>query len=66
MSQVLSFGSGSRKVAMFIVCLTLATVMAWFGKVTGPEWIGFVQWLFGFLAAGLTAEHFSSGGKVAQ
>ena len=55
----LSLGTGSRKAAMFVVAIGLGTGMCWAGKLNGQEWLSLVQFLFGFLAAGLTAEHFA-------
>ena len=59
----LSLGTGSRKAAMFVVAIGLGTGMCYSGKLTGAEWLSLVQFLFGFLAAGLTAEHFSRQNK---
>ena len=56
----LSLGTGSRKAAMFTLAMGVSTAMVWFGKISGAEWLGFIQWLFAFLAAGLTAEHFTT------
>lgn len=61
--RALSLGTGSRKAAMFIVAMGISTAMLWFGKITGQDWIGLVQWLFAFLAAGLSAEHFATRGE---
>ena len=57
--KALSLGTGSRKAAMFVLAIGLATGMCFWGKISGAEWVSFTQWLFGFLAAGLTVEHFS-------
>jgi hypothetical protein len=59
MKNILSAGTGSRKVAMFIPVFLVSVAFVWFGKMTSAEWVTLVQWTFSALAVGLTAERFA-------
>lgn len=56
--KVLSLGTESRKVAMFVPIWVAATALLWFGKLTPDHWVSVTTWGYGVLAVGLTAEHF--------
>ena len=58
MKRYLSLGTDSRKCAVFMVVWASCTALLWFGRVTPDNWIDLTKWGYGFLAAGLTAEHF--------
>jgi hypothetical protein len=54
-----SLGTESRKIMVFVPVFIVATVLLWFGRVEQDNWVDLTKWLFGFLAAGLTAERFA-------
>ena len=58
-AKVLSMGTESRKVAVFMVVWVAATTLLWFGKLDTMGWIDLTKWGFAALAAGLSAEHFA-------
>lgn len=61
--KFLQLGTESRKVGVFIPIFCASLALVYFGKITGADWIGLMEWGFGALAAGLTAEHFSGTTK---
>jgi len=60
MTNVLSVGTGSRKVAMFAPVFVASLALVWFGKMPSGEWVELIKWTFGALAVGLSAEHFAA------
>ncbi len=40
-------GWKSTRLRLVIACIIMATIAVWFGKVTGAEWLSFLQWAIG-------------------
>ena len=57
--HVLSCGTASRKVAMFVPVFVVSTALLWFGKIVSAEWIELTKWSAMTLFAALSVEHFA-------
>lgn len=52
----------SRKWTLTLLCVVLAAVAVWFGKIDGEQFVGLLQWLVGLYMAGNVASE--AAGKI--
>lgn len=52
----------SRKWILTLLCVVLAALAVWFGRIDGDQFVGLLQWLVGLYMAGNVASE--AAGKI--